>query len=72
MHFFFLQTLYSYNLCGQIFLNLFTYYFNGPKQDPSVEFQKSKIKNNFMQFALEGLVLECSFLKHSQRILGVK
>jgi hypothetical protein len=25
-----------------------------------------------MQFALEVVVLECSFLNHSQRILGVK
>jgi hypothetical protein len=28
--------------------------------------------NQFMQFVLEVAVLECSFLKHSQGILGVK
>jgi hypothetical protein len=30
-----------------------------------------KNKNKFIQFALEVAVLECSFLKFSQRILGV-
>ena len=50
----------------------FTPYSNSPKQDPKVESQKKiKIKNQFMQFTLEVVVLECSFLNHSQGILGV-
>jgi hypothetical protein len=32
---------------------------------------KNKIKNEFMQFALKVAILECSFLKHCQQILGV-
>ena len=31
-----------------------------------------KIKDPFMQFALEGVILEYSFVKHSQGILGIK
>jgi hypothetical protein len=48
-----------------------TPYFNSPKQDPTIESQKKKI-NQFMQFALEVAVLECSFLNHNQGILGIK
>jgi hypothetical protein len=46
------------------FETFFTHYFNSPNQDPMVEFQKNKIQNQFMQLALEVVVLECSFLNH--------
>jgi hypothetical protein len=54
-----------------------THHFNISKQDPTIEFQKRKKKkrkekNQFMQVVLEVAVLECSFLKHGQRVLGVK
>jgi hypothetical protein len=42
-------------------------YFNSPKQDLTVESQKIKNKNQFMQFILDWS-LECSFWNHSQRI----
>jgi hypothetical protein len=48
----------------------FTYYFNNLKQDPIIEFQKS-IEFQLMQFALEVPILECSYLKYSQGILGI-
>jgi hypothetical protein len=48
-----------------------TPYFNSLKQDPIVESQKNENKNQFMQFALEVAILECSFLNHSEGILGV-
>jgi hypothetical protein len=37
-----------------------------------VESQKIKNKSKFIQFALEVAILEYSFLKYSQRILGVR
>jgi hypothetical protein len=48
----------------------FTYYFNNLKQDPIVEFQKN-IEFQLMQFALDVPILEYSYLKYSQGILGV-
>jgi hypothetical protein len=33
---------------------------------------KSKILSQFTQFVLEVTILECYFLNHGQRILGVK
>jgi hypothetical protein len=37
-----------------------------------LKFKKIKIKNQFMQFALEVVVLECIFINHSQGILEVQ
>ena len=47
-------------------------YVNSPKQDPTIESHKKEFKNQFVQFVLEVIDLECSFLNHSQRILGGK
>jgi hypothetical protein len=56
----------SYNLAiyvVKVFEIFSTHYFNCSKQDAIVEFQKKKIKYQFMQFALEVVILECSFPK---------
>jgi hypothetical protein len=42
------------------------------KQDPTIEFPKNKNNFQFMQFVLEVAFLECSFVKHSQGIAGLK
>jgi hypothetical protein len=41
------------------------------KQGLTIESQKFKNKIQLMQSILEVIVLECSFLKHTQEILGV-
>jgi hypothetical protein len=48
-----------------------THYLNNLKRDPMVESQKNRYMQ-FMQFTLEVAILKCSFVKHSQEILGVK
>jgi hypothetical protein len=48
-----------------------THYFISPNQDSMVKPQKREIKYQFMQFALEGAVLECSFPNHTQGNLRV-
>jgi hypothetical protein len=54
-----------------IFEKFSTPYFNSSKQDPMVKSQ-NKIKiNQFMQFTLEVVVLEYSFLNHCHGILGI-
>jgi hypothetical protein len=57
------------------FVNFFgknsTLYFNSLKQDPTVESQTKEFKFKFMHFVLEVVVLEYSFLNHSQQILGL-
>jgi hypothetical protein len=47
-----------------------TKYFNSIKQDPTIEFQEKIIKQ-FMQFALQTALLECSLVKHGQGILRI-
>jgi hypothetical protein len=48
-----------------------THYFNSPKQDSTIKFLKKLFKYQLMQFVLKVVILECSFLNHSQGILGV-
>jgi hypothetical protein len=53
----------------QLFEKIPKHYFESLKQDPTLEFQKSRNKVQFTQFALEVVVLEFSSLEYS---LGVK
>jgi hypothetical protein len=71
------SSLLHFNYCNLAiymvnFFKVFsTHHFCGVGQHPMVEFQKDK-KIQFMQFALEVMVLECTFLKHSQGILRIE
>jgi hypothetical protein len=64
----------SYNLAIYVvkfFETFSTYYFNSPKQDPTVEFQKIKIKINLCNLHKKWQFWSVLFLKHNQRILGI-
>ena len=53
----------------QLFEKIPKQYFESLKQDPILEFQKSRNKVQYIQFALEVVVLEFSSLEYS---LGIK
>jgi ABC-type long-subunit fatty acid transport system fused permease/ATPase subunit len=63
---------YNLAICVVNYFETFSIpYFNNPKQDCTIESQKTKNKNQFMQFTLKVAVLEYYFLNHSQGNLGI-